>query len=328
MTAGRAIVMVSLGDRQWRDLPAETFAHYARKTGADFYLETELPARQEFPFPDMPDRPGRDNKIAYASKAYFVFKYLGMGYERLLIVDDTCLAAPETPDVFDLVPLRQCGFKKTDRKSAEISFASIRKFQSQRGEDPISLSASHYMNSGFLIYDTSMRDAFSPQRIIDAKDLLYCKFPNQSLTYYLLKRAKTELFPLPAGFNMLPARHLPSGSRRAIRDVSPYLGDGYVYHVTSHFAHRRKIIRQIYGCMAEGWGTRRSSAGPFQPEVFPLRSEIRALKAKLAAAKVREQRMQERLIRMEQSLSWRITRPLRGFARALSALSAKPWGQR
>lgn len=317
----RAIVMVSIGMRQWRDLSAESFAHYARMIGANFHLETRSPSRRDLPLPDMPDAPGRANKTAYASKAYFVFKYLSMGYDQVLVVDDTCIAAQSAPDIFRLVPPEHCGFKRTDRKSAAISFETIRAFQARRREEPIEFSAKEYMNSGFLVYDSSMRDAFSPEKIVDSSDLLFCKFPNQSLTYYLLKKANIKLFLIPEGFNVIPGGDLSSGGRKALRDVQPYLGDIYVYHVTSHFAHRSKIIRQIYDHVAQEWTHNQlHSDGSFGPEIFALRVKVATLTAQLASAEAHEEKARQRLLKMERSLSWRITRPLRSFAKALAIL--------
>jgi hypothetical protein len=313
--------MVSIGVRQWRDLSAATFDRYAFMVNADFYLETKLPSKRELPLPVMPDAPGRANKIAYASKAYFVFKYLSMGYNQLLVVDDTCVAAHNTPDIFSLIPPEHCGFKRSDRKSAAISFKTIQSFQATSREEPVHFFENEYMNSGFLVYDYSMQEAFAPEKIVRASDLLYCKFPNQSLTYYLIKKSNIKLFPLPEGFNVIPGRHLSSGGRRALRDVRPYLGKGYVYHVTSHFAHRGKIIRQIYDHVSQDRTKNElSSAGPFESQISGLQGEVAALNAHLASAEAQEEKTRRRLLRMEHSLSWRVMRPLRGFAKALATL--------
>jgi hypothetical protein len=318
--APKAIVMVSIGARAWRDLPAETFARYAQITGADFYLETQIPSAQEFPLPAMPDSPGRTNKVAYASKAYFVFKYLSMGYDKVLIVDDTCIVSRRAPDVFELVPPMRCGFRGSDKKSARKSFEAIRAFQAKRGEEPISFDTKQYMNSGFMLYDSSMRSAFAPERIIDAKELLYCKFPNQTLTYYLLKRLSTKLFRLPEGFNVVPANHLSRGCRKSIQDVRPHLGDAYVYHVTSAYSHRMEIIQQIYDHVTPEWlQDQPYSTGPFCPETFILRREVLALRAKIAASKsVHKKKIPLWLRRVERRLSSRIVRPFRGLAYALT----------
>jgi hypothetical protein len=131
---------------------------------------------------------------------------------------------------------------------------------------------------------------------------------------------------LPEGFNVVPARHLSSGSRRSLRNARPHLGNSYVYHVTSHFAHRRKIIEQIYDHVAQEWTKDQlSPSGPFEPEIFPMRREIATLKAQLALAKAREEKARGRLHRMEHSLSWRITRPLRGLAQALARIMHHGW---
>jgi hypothetical protein len=318
--APKAIVMVSIGARAWRDLPAETFARYAQITGADFYLETQLPSAHEFPLPAMPDTPGRSNKVAYASKAYFVFKYLSMGYDKVLIVDDTCIVSRGTPNVFRIVPPMHCGFRTSDRKSARKSFQAIRAFQARRGEEPVSFDAKQYMNSGFMLYDASMQSAFAPERIIDAKELLYCKFPNQTLTYYLLKRSGTKLFRLPEGFNVVPANHLSRGRRKSIQDVRPHLGKANVYHVTSAYVYRMEIIEQIYDHVTREWlQDQPYSAGPFCPETFALRRKVLALSVMIAASKkAHERTMPLWLRRMGRRLSSQIVRPFRGLVHALT----------
>lgn len=120
----RAIVMVSMGERPWLDHTAGTFARYAASCSATMHVEREAPSASEFPFPDMPDRPGRRMKRAYACKVFFAWKYLEYhGYDRVMIVDDTCCVRAGTPDAFALVPPGACGITRTSNSDREAADA-------------------------------------------------------------------------------------------------------------------------------------------------------------------------------------------------------------
>lgn len=251
----RAIVILSAGTRPWLDGVLKTFDYYAAECGASVHVERELPSKEEFPFPDMPDRPGRANKLAYACKTYFAWKYLAeYGYDRVLFVDDTCCVKANTPNIFDLVPFGHLGYVVTGASHAEISFAEIAEYIKTRSLPEIEYNFEDYMNSGVLVYDRTMTEALSKERVCAAASLMVSALPHQTLTYYLIKSANIPMFSLPKAFNTVPAVGLPRPVRKEMTDIREYIRDNiYIYHVTGVYNHRDVLISQITERFISEW---------------------------------------------------------------------------
>lgn len=205
--------------------------------------------------PPLPDKPGRKNKAVYAFKSFVVWKYLAqLGYQRLVVVDDSCCVWPTAINVFDQVPSGFCGSNRTNPEHAEDSFRYIRQFVAQQKMPALEYNVDDYMNSGFMVYDASMADAFHPQRIVEAAPLLQAAYPHQTLSYYLLKRAGIPVCRLPRGFNALPAMKLEKSERQQLTDIVPYLDPSiHVYHLTNSYRHRDRLLGQLGGLSLEAW---------------------------------------------------------------------------
>ncbi|WP_439594421.1 hypothetical protein [Falsiroseomonas sp.] len=242
----RAIVMLSVGERDWRGHAAATFERYAERCGARLHVETALPDFAEFPLPDLPDTSGRPNKRAYACKTFFAWKHLQAGYDRVLFVDDTCCVRLGTPDLFDLVPRGALGGVGSSKLHAQLSFDDITRFVARRGCAPIEMIHDEYMNSGVLVYDRSFMAAIAPKRVIDAKRLLMSKLPHQTLTYYLIKSRGIPFHVLPRIFNTVPAAKLDRPTRRSLDDIRPHLDHkAFIYHLTGIYRQRGALVQQI-----------------------------------------------------------------------------------
>lgn len=246
-----AIVIPSIGDRSWWPLCASTFAHYCQRYGIALHVERHLPPKEEFPLPDLPDEKGaRRNKPAYMSKLYFAWKYLD-DYDRVAVIDDTCFVSSHAPNIFECVPYGTCGYTRTSPKTAERSFVAIRAFIEARGEDHIVYDPKLYMNSGVVVYDRTMRDMLLPSRLIHCADLLYSAYPSQAILYYLLQRRQVPMTRLSKKFNSIPG---PSENRSLLNDVSPYMNNVYIHHITGGYVHRQQLLEQTGKlCLAE-WG--------------------------------------------------------------------------
>ncbi|MFW5642261.1 MAG: hypothetical protein ACOCY0_05800, partial [Roseicyclus sp.] len=121
----RAIVVVSIGNRPWLDASLSTIRPYAETCGADLLVRRDLPDGALAKIRTMPAKPGRPNKAAYACKTYFAWEALSDGYDRVLMLDDTCCVAADAPDIFDATPRGHLGYTGTGVKHARKSFAAI-----------------------------------------------------------------------------------------------------------------------------------------------------------------------------------------------------------
>jgi len=251
----RAIVMIAIGDRPWSTASARTFAHYAREVGADLHLVTEDPPPADFPLADLADRPGRRDKRAYAAKAFYAWKFLEPGaYDRVLVLDDSCLVRRGAGNLFELAPPGACGFTGTSASHAEQSFEVIRQYCTARDLALPILDPGCYMNTGVMLYDRAFREALSPDRICEAADLLFAPYPNQTLTYYLLQRAGVEMFRMPKSYNTIPAMKLGPAARSLLDDISGFVSrDIQIYHLTSAFKNRGALVDQLAGILLKDW---------------------------------------------------------------------------
>lgn len=241
----RAVAVLSVGERPWaaRNLP--TIRRYAERCGADFHLVTEMPGSEEFPFPEMPDSPGRPHKRVYAAKSFVPWSLVrNQGYERVLMLDDTCIVSPEARNVFEIIPPNHCGFTKTNKDHAAISFAAIEAFVAAQGLPPVPLDHLKYMNSGMVLYDRRFIGAFNRKKIIAARDLLHARYPHQTLLYYLLAAGKVKMRRLPGEFNSLP-RDREGNFLTEARTLPDEIAPADIYHVTGGFRHRQAIIEAL-----------------------------------------------------------------------------------
>jgi FkbM family methyltransferase len=255
MSERRAIVMISIGNRPWSSLSSRTFEHYCAEVGADMHLVKQFPSPEDFPFPEMPDSPGRKHKLAYACKAYFAWKFMEIdGYDRVVVVDDTCCVRPGADNIFESVPSGVCGYTGTSGLHAEQSFNVIRAFLTKNKLDDIEYNTRYYMNSGVMLYDRSFKDCLHWKKICEAADLLYAKYPNQTLTYYLLRRGNVPMQRMSKSFNSIPAMSLSKAGRSQVEDISDHLTDNiFIYHITGAFKKRGEIVSQLAGILLSRW---------------------------------------------------------------------------
>lgn len=242
-----AIVIVSVGDRSWIGEVADLAARYAARCNADLIIERDAPSFAEFPLKELADTPGRPNKRVYSLKTFFAWKHLQeSGYSRVLVLDDTCCISTTAPDIFALSGDATVLYTTTGKGDAEKSFADIQRFIRKKNLEDIVYEHSLYMNSGVLLYDTGMKDAISPDKVVAASDLLFSGFPHQSLTYYLLRAGHVSQKAVDLRFNRVPAVSLEKDIRRHMTDIRAYVDTSvFIQHVTGMYYHRDILIPQV-----------------------------------------------------------------------------------
>lgn len=222
MAVNKIVGMISIGSRPWASGTATLARRYADRIGARFELLDRMP---EWSMPALADEPGRPNKKAYALKQWWPGQLLATPDTRLMLVDDSCVITAQCPDAFEVVPYGQCGYTSTSSAHAQQSFDSIRSF------DPVTEQAAHYMNSGVMLYDSTMTAAFDEARIVRARELLFARFPHQTLCYYMLKKARVPMFKMDKRFNTANAEP-----------------GAFIHHITGGFgADRLRVLEALLG---------------------------------------------------------------------------------
>ena len=250
-----AILMLSFGDRPWAKVAFETVKFYSKKIGAEAFLIENDVSDEEFSLGEFLETERRKNKRAYALKTYFAWKYLDAGFDRVAVIDDSCSIHPRTPPIFAAVPNGCIGYTLTSNVHAAKSFEMISDFQRSRGEKSITLDAGMYGNSGVVVYDRSMIDSFSPDRIIDARDLLYNDFPHQTLLYYLVMRAAVPVHILPKSYNRMPGMSLGKAERKNLLSVGNLLDreEFFITHYSGLYRNRDKLIVETSEKFIQAW---------------------------------------------------------------------------
>ena len=223
-----AIVIVSIGNRPWLELTFPTVLAYAASVGAIPFLFDTLPTKSEFPIPDLPERPGRRNKLAYAMKLYLPAKLLGE-FDRVICMDDSCLITKETPDLFKILKKGHvAGVPEPGGYGREHCIKATLNTVDRHAGRLISGNAP-YFNGGLMIYDKSYLDLCSPERIIANRELLLCGFLDQAMNHFFFCSGGARTQTLPQEFNSI---NIFEGERSSVCLLSDPLESAYIYHVT------------------------------------------------------------------------------------------------
>lgn len=245
----KLVLILSAGERPWISIVEKMGRDYAERCGADFVIERNLPTAEEFNLPPLPDEPGRKNKLVYAAKAYLPWKYLSNGYDRVLMLDDSCCIKKNAASLFDLVPEGHTGLAPTGLEHGLDSFNFIEN-ETRESKLPAvkAYNTEKYGNTGVVLYDKTALNALAPEKIIAARKLLFAKRPHQTLFYYLMQRGKVPISMFSMNFNRVPGTGLglSSQKRRLLKDVKEFYDSKVrIYHVTGFFKYREKLIRSI-----------------------------------------------------------------------------------
>lgn len=249
-----AVVMMSLGDRPWARNAFGTFEVYASRYGIDaFFIATDDAADLRYTEPIGAS--GRPNKRAYALKSYYAWRFLShYGYDKVLMVDDTCVIHPESPNIFAEQPTAEVVFTTTSRHHAERSHRHIMS-TSLAGDVPPTVAQNRYANSGVVIYDKRALHAFAPDQIVGAGELLTAKYPHQTLLYYLVEKHALEVGLIPKKWNRLPGLDLPRVSRSVLRSAREYVDveNNYLMHFTGGYKYRGELVEDLAEYYSHTW---------------------------------------------------------------------------
>ncbi len=237
-----AIVTISIGDRPWTSASFDLFEKYCYRNNIDFKVENSLPNDiLDITFPEG----GRNNKHVYAFKAYVVEKYL-CDYERIAVIDDSCVIDPKMGNIFDEV---RCGYIGAVREPEnlniqiqhhETSFNYIKEFCPT---EAILFDKNYYINTGVVVYDNTYRGIFTLENIKKYKNLFACSFPHQTWTYFILQKYKCKLFELDDKFNYIPGINILTNEERSnLITIKHLLKENCICHFTGIYKNRKNLI--------------------------------------------------------------------------------------
>lgn len=243
-----AIVMMSMGgQRQWAGWAFETFQRVADQWGVDAHLITEDDA-DDLHLGNLSHDVGRAHKRAYALKAYYPWKFLAqLGYKNVLMVDDTCVVHPYSPNIFQVSPQGHVGLTATSAVHARQSFRHIERLALKGTLDQVAFDKSLYGNTGVVLYRQEAAHAFSPENIMEARKCLLARMPHQTLFYYLHRKSSLDVFSLNKRWNRTPGLDLTRAARKNMKDAALYVDPetSLIMHFTSVYRNRGELVKNV-----------------------------------------------------------------------------------
>jgi hypothetical protein len=245
----RAIIVVSIGDQHQRfySQTRRSIEQYAGQTGSAVLNVTSvgaLPTNLVSAVCAASNGSVRE-PLPYVAKCWAIYDALG-SFERVALLDSTCIVQRRCADVFDLVaPGWVGGFDEstmTDFMSWKID---MRLAKTKRGID-----LPFYFNTGLVVVSKCHRQLFSPSNMLDNLDLFHGPYADQLFINLMLAQSHTSVCKLSRAYNYIPIFNYGQVSQRKIAVLdSAHLDitckEGHIIHVTGYFEQRESILAQI-----------------------------------------------------------------------------------
>jgi uncharacterized protein (UPF0276 family) len=176
-----------------------------------------------------------------------IYKYLGI-YDKVLWLDDTCLIKKNTKDLFKMIDNNNIAAfnegKNIDLKSWKFDYEFIKKNMN------FDINTNKYINSGVVVYNSSIRDYFSIENIIKHSKLLESIYPHQAFLNYIIQKNNLSLYLLDESFNSM---FINSGytfdekylSHLNINVTNIISDEKQIIHITGFYINRFDILSQI-----------------------------------------------------------------------------------
>lgn len=244
-----AIIVLSLGYRPFSSETVPTIASYAEKINAELLLERGFSLDWKIRLRLKMARRGRGNLAAYVQKMISIGRAL-REFDRVLLLDDSCVINPRAPDIFSLVQLGSIAAYPESENPAWLAPKIDCKFiREKRG-----VEISEYFNTGVLLVDAAFQDVFSIGNVVAELDLFESSYPDQSYLNYMIKKRHIDVFKLSNKWNFMPIENYADSQKRDLASLpADFLQEVLVkniVHVTGYYRNREKIIGQV----ANAWG--------------------------------------------------------------------------
>ena len=245
----RAIIVVSIGDRH-QSIYSQTrrsIEEYARRIGADLLnvdsvgvLPTEL-----VQVVCTRSYASKREPLPYVAKCWAIYDALG-SFERVALLDSTCVVQNQCADLFELVSPRSVGgwneSTMTDFKSWKIDM--------RLAKEKRALDLPLYLNTGVLVVSRCHRELFSPGKIISNLDLFHGPYPDQLFINIMLAQSHTPVCELSRAYNYVPVFNHNDESQRKLTlldttHLEIVCREGNIVHVTGYYEQRESILAQV-----------------------------------------------------------------------------------
>ncbi|MEW5755400.1 MAG: hypothetical protein AB1810_03790 [Pseudomonadota bacterium] len=237
----KAIVVVSLGYRPFFFWSRPSLQAYAKNIGADFLVIDRLSLPESVMQSLARRKSRRPHLRAYVQKMFSLWETLGI-YDRVILLDDSCLALPSAPDLFAAVPEEAIGGFDESSKSDYISHLRDNQFMTERR----GVGAGVYFNTGVLCVSTQHKELFSAATLVENIDLFESAYPDQAYLNALLRQRSIAVHRLPESWNFTPIADYRDPRERdsftlSQKEVECCLRQ-HILHITGFFKRRHMLI--------------------------------------------------------------------------------------
>jgi hypothetical protein len=228
-----ALVMLSLGERPWLPIAGFWMERYCRRCGYDFIFVDKPLLRGLMP--------GNFDRF----QTYGRVQKLGIGrlfnaYDRVIQIDDSCLIAPDTPPLAEIVPPDAIGCLVEGRHLPAERFAQYAAVHQRIYGRQSPLPPERFFNSGVAIYSKRHAPLFDAATIPWDKVRADTQFPTQG---YLGDRAETAGFPL---FDLGPNYNFLGSMMASMGDIARIPDTVFVFHLTSLLNERLSLAEALH----------------------------------------------------------------------------------
>lgn len=240
-----AVLVVSIGKRPFTPLTLKNIRAYSERIGAAIIIERKVSIPFKLRVKCKLIKPKRKNIECYLQKMIGIYDTLE-DYDRVLLLDDSCLVSRDAPNIFEKVPIEEIGafseLECLDFKSPSYD----KKFIFERK----GVLISEYYNAGVLVVSKRQRELFSPKNLMDNLDLFEGLYPVQAYFAYIVHLSKAKIKRLSSDWNFIPVFNYADNDDRRLESLSieslKVIARQNVVHVTGYYQNRHKIIAQIH----------------------------------------------------------------------------------
>ena len=245
------ILTINIGNRPYIKYTGKFMENYAKKVNADFKIITSYKLKKKYKI----GRSWNNNNYVYLLKCKLIYDYL-QKYDKILLLDDTVLINPNTPDLFEMIENGIAGFNE-GKQEFRTSMVYDKKFIKKKINYEIDINK--YINAGVLIF-TKEYDYICDNENIDKYNLLFqSRWPEQAYLNYMIQKTNANLICLDEKFNkMRVTKHNKEPfHKKTIKIETDYVlnSGNLMWHLTSYYGEARlNYIKQIYKILKKEYG--------------------------------------------------------------------------
>jgi hypothetical protein len=255
--AGRAVVVVSIGDRHQAlySLTRRSIEQYASRIDAvilNIDSADVLPTKLVKAVRNRSNGSVRKPLLPYVAKFWAIHNALG-SFERVVALDSTCTVQSQCTDLFELVPVDSVGGWDESTMADFVSWKIDRGLaREKRGID-----LAVYFNGGVIVASRCHRELFCPTKIIDNLDLFQGPYPQQLFLNVILAQSNASLCKLSRAYNYVPIFNYKDERQQKLKTLDDtqleiICREGHIIHVTGYYEQRESVVAQICHRVAVG----------------------------------------------------------------------------